>query len=118
MEDKSIVLNNNHQISFRGKCNRYVGRLRKIQILSLIIIVISVSIFFLYPNVKNLALLGIIGEFYAWLKIKKIKCYNCNHSLSHLFLDPNYSKTGSSLIFPKKLSNEIKSCPYCHADFD
>jgi hypothetical protein len=51
------------------------------------------------------------------LKIKKLKCYHCNSNLAYLFLDPNYSKTGTSFIFPKELPENVTECPYCHADF-
>jgi hypothetical protein len=104
--------------TFRIKCNEHIAHLRKIQIASLFTIVISLTLFFFFPYTRFLAFVGVIGEFYAFLKIKKIRCYQCSHSLAYLFLDPNYSKTRTSLIFPKELPKDVKICPYCQADFD
>jgi len=112
--------------TFREKCKSYVSPLRKMQIVSLFTIVISCSFFLicavfelvaLLPIFLLFVLLGVIGEVIAFLKIKKLKCYRCNANLSYLFIDPNYSKTGTSLIFPNGLPDNVTECPYCHADF-
>ena len=117
---KANAMNSNNvsQPTFRAKLKKTVAPLRIIQITSLVAIVISLPLFFFFPGVKFLAFAGVIGEFYAFFKIKKIRCYQCKHSLAYLFLDPNYSKTGISLIFPEGLPKDVQICPYCHADFD
>ncbi|MGI6355290.1 MAG: hypothetical protein ACOX6W_09365 [Lentisphaeria bacterium] len=114
------------QGTFREKCKSYVSPLRKMQIVSLAAIVISCSLFLLFaafelfallPIFLLFALLGVVGEVVAFLKIKKLKCYRCNANLAYLFIDPNYSKTSTSLIFPNGLPDNVTECPYCHADF-
>ena len=117
---KANAMNSNNvsQPTFRAKLKKTVAPLRIIQITSLLAIVISLPLFFFFPGVKFLLFAGAIGEFYAFMKIKRIRCYQCNHCLAYLFLDPNYSKTMTSLIFPKELPKDVKTCPYCHADFD
>ena len=110
--------NNVSPATFRIKCKRYSAPLRIIQMASLLAMVTALPLLFFFPWGRFLAFAGLIGESYAFLKIKEVRCYQCKHSLAYLFLDPNYSKTRTSLIFPDGLPKDVKVCPYCHADFD
>lgn len=105
------------QTTFRDKCKSYVAPLKKIQIISLFTIVILLPFCFFFPILRLFIFLGVMGEVISILRIKKLRCYSCNGNLAYLFLDPNYSKTGTSLIFPNGLPEEVTECPYCHADF-
>ena len=117
--------NNRCQNNFRMYCKRHVAPLRTIQITSLFTSVLSVLIAFFGMTLgssfclifRYLAVLGVIGELYAFARIKEIKCPKCKQSLGYLFSDPNYSGT-SGLVFPKELPSDIKSCPYCHVGFE
>jgi len=116
-EENTLESNSASLTTFRDKCKRYVSPLKKVQIVSLCMIVLSLPFCFFFPILKLFVFLGVMGEVFSILRIKKLRCYKCNRNLSYLFLDPSYSKTGTSLILPNGLPDEIAECPHCHADF-
>ena len=111
-------------MTFREKTTQLLRNLRGIQLVSLILILLGFVLpFFGWESSamlygKILMLIGLIGEFYCWAKVRQIKCPQCGKSLSYLLHDPSYSKTNGMLLLPKELSHDIHCCAYCKTSFD
>ncbi len=113
-------------MTFRENIANLLKPLRRIQLVSLILILIGIVLTVVRLNSegvdgwygKILALIGVIGEFYCWAKARQIKCPQCGKSLGYLLHDPSYSKTNGVLLLPKELPRDIHCCPYCRAGFD
>ena len=110
-------------MTFREKTTHLLKRLRRIQSVSLILLLVGFVLPFFgwESNVmlygKILMLIGLIGEFYCWAKARQIKCPQCGKSLGYLLHDPSYSKTNGVLLLPKELPRDIHCCPFCKASF-
>ena len=91
-------------MTFREKTTHLLKRLRRIQMVSLILLLVGFVLPFFgwESNVmlygKILMLIGFMGEFYCWAKARQIKCPQCGKSLGYLLHDPSYSKTNGVLI--------------------
>ena len=111
-------------MTFREKTTHLLKRLRRIQMVSLILLLVGFVLPFFgwESNVmlygKILMLIGFMGEFYCWAKARQIKCPQCGKSLGYLLHDPSYSKTNGVILLPKELPRDIHCCPFCRAGFD
>ena len=111
-------------MTFREKTTHLLRRLWRIQLVSLILILLGFVLPFFgwKSNVmlcgKILMLIGVIGEFYCWAKARQIKCPQCGKSLGYLLHDPSYSKTNGVILLPKGLPPDRHCCAYCKASFD
>ena len=111
-------------MTFREKTTQLLRKLRRIQSVSLILILVGFVLpFFGWKSEamlcgKILMLVGLIGEFYCWAKARQVKCPQCGKSLRYLLLDPSYAKTNGVILLPRELPREIRCCPYCRAGFD
>ena len=111
-------------MTFREKTTQLLRKLRRIQSVSLILILVGFVLpFFGWKSEamlcgKILMLVGLMGEFYCWAKARQIKCPQCRKSLGYLLHDPSYSKTNGVILLPKGLPRDIHCCAYCKASFD
>ena len=111
---------------YRENIANLLKSLRRIQLVSLILILIGIVLTVVRLNSegvdgwhgKILALIGVIGEFYCWAKARQIKCPQCGKSLGYLLFDPSYSKTNGVILLPKGLPPDRHCCAYCKANFD
>ena len=110
-------------MTYRETITLLLKRLRRIQMVSLILLLVGFVLPFFgwESNVmlygKILMLIGFMGEFYCWAKARQIKCPQCGKSLRYLLFDPSYSKTNGVLFLPKELPRDIHCCPFCKASF-
>jgi hypothetical protein len=111
-------------MTFREKTAHLLRRLWRIQLVSLILILLGFVLpFFGWKSNfilsgKILMLIGLMGEFYCWAKARQIKCPQCGKCLGYLLHDPSYSKTNGVILLPKGLPPDRDCCPYCKASFD
>ena len=113
-------------MTYRENINILIKRLRRIQLFSLFLVllgfVLTVAVLNVYESdqwySKVIILIGIIGEYYCWAKVRQIKCPQCGKSLGYLLFDPSYSKTNGAIHLPKELPCDIHCCAYCKASFD
>ena len=77
-------------MTFREKTTHLIKRLWRIQLVSLILLLLGFVLPFFgwESNVmlygKILMLIGFMGEFYCWAKARQIKCPQCGKSLGYL----------------------------------
>ena len=113
-------------MTYRENINILIKRLRRIQLVSLFLILLGFVLTVVGLNVyesdqwysKVIILIGVIGEFYCWAKARQIKCPQCGKSLGYLLLDPSYSKTNGVILLPKELPPDRHCCAFCKASFD
>ena len=111
-------------MTFREKTTQLLRKLWRIQLVSLILILLGFVLpFFGWESKvmlygKILMLIGLMGEFYCWAKARQIKCPQCGKKLGYLLLDPSYSKTNGAILLPKELPPDRHCCVYCKASFD
>ena len=113
-------------MTYRENIANLLKSLRRIQLVSLILILIGIVLTVVRLNSegvdgwygKILALIGVIGEFYCWAKARQIKCPQCGKSLGYLLHDPSYSKTNDVLLLPKGSPPDRHCGAYCKASID
>ena len=113
-------------MTYRENINILIKRLRRIQMVSLLLLLMGVVFTIVGWNVyesdqwysKIIILIGIVGEFYCWVKVRQIKCLQCGKNLGYLLLDPSYSKTNGAILLPKELPPDRHCCAYCKTNFD
>ncbi len=121
--DKNSFINT---MTYRENINILIKRLRRIQLVSLLLMLMGVVLTIVVWNVyesdqwycKVIILIGVLGEFYCWVKVRQIKCPQCGKNLGYLLLDPSYSKTNGAILLPKELPPDRHCCAYCKASFD
>ena len=118
--------NQSEKCSFRGRVERQVYTLRRIQVICLPVLVLAfIGMILTWGNYSTLvtffriiALAAFLGEKYCFFKARELVCPQCHKKVAYLLHDPSYSKTDGSLLLPKGLPPDVHQCPYCHADWE